>query len=127
MQEFSSFMALKTDTKVIVDRSPMNDLLRINFNMTFTKMTCEHLTLDVSDSLGSVRPAAVRLQVECTSDALCAHCDCTVEVSNQLWLRAMRTATAHLCVPSEHRRTRCCRCQLHDSTFLSKWRVCRKR
>ena len=50
-------MSLKTETKVIVDRSPMHDLLRINFNMTFTKMSCEHLTLDVSDSLGSVRPS----------------------------------------------------------------------
>lgn len=48
-------MSLKTETKVVVDRSPMNDLLRINFNLTFNKMTCEHLTLDVSDSLGSVR------------------------------------------------------------------------
>ena len=48
-------MAIKTDTKVVVDRSPMNDLLRINFNVSFTKMTCEHLTLDVSDQLGSVR------------------------------------------------------------------------
>ena len=48
-------MALKTETRVIVDQSPMNDLLRINFNMTFTRMSCEHLTLDISDSLGSVR------------------------------------------------------------------------
>jgi Endoplasmic Reticulum-Golgi Intermediate Compartment (ERGIC) len=48
-------MSLKTETKVIVDRSPMHDLLRINFNISFTKMSCEHLTLDVSDSLGSVR------------------------------------------------------------------------
>jgi hypothetical protein len=55
MQEFASFMALKTETNVIIDQSPMNDLLRINFDMSFTKMTCEHLTLDVSDSLGSVR------------------------------------------------------------------------
>lgn len=53
IMEFSSFMSLKTNTTVVIDRSPKDDLLRINFNISFTKMSCEHITLDVSDSLGS--------------------------------------------------------------------------
>ena len=33
LQEFTSFMSLKTNTTVVIDRSPKDDLLRINFNI----------------------------------------------------------------------------------------------
>ena len=33
MQEFRGFMQTKTDTKVVIDSSPKDDLLRINFNI----------------------------------------------------------------------------------------------
>lgn len=53
MMEFSSFLTVKTDTQLVLDKSPPGELLRITFNISFTEMTCEHLTLDVSDQLGS--------------------------------------------------------------------------
>lgn len=39
VQEFTSFMSLKTNTTVVIDRSPKDDLLRINFNIR-----CVHLS-----------------------------------------------------------------------------------
>jgi hypothetical protein len=78
-------VSTKTETKLVIDNSPKDDLLRINFNIrhvspasarcgtdhcafpcisqgmtcvplcSFVRMSCEHVTLDVSDSLGSVR------------------------------------------------------------------------
>lgn len=33
VQEFSSFLAVKTQHRMIVDRSPMGELLRLNFNV----------------------------------------------------------------------------------------------
>jgi hypothetical protein len=75
-------MTLKTETKVIVDKSPMNDLLRINFNITFTKMSCEHLTLDVSDSLGSVRAL---YSLRFVSDHLGCESACTKTCGFQLF------------------------------------------
>jgi Endoplasmic Reticulum-Golgi Intermediate Compartment (ERGIC) len=40
---------------LVVDRSPQGELLRINFNISFPSLSCEFATLDVSDSLGTVR------------------------------------------------------------------------
>lgn len=35
VQEFRGFMETKTDTKLVIDSSPKDDLLRINFNIRY--------------------------------------------------------------------------------------------
>eukprot|EP00889_Picochlorum_renovo_P008777 jgi/Picre1/35807/NNA_003267.t1 len=51
--EFKSFMALETESHMVVDRSPPGELLRVNFNISFPALSCEYATLDVSDAIGS--------------------------------------------------------------------------
>lgn len=53
-QELSSFLAIETKEELVVDRSAHGDLLRINFNISFSSLSCEFATLDVSDALGTV-------------------------------------------------------------------------
>ncbi|CAD7695013.1 unnamed protein product [Ostreobium quekettii] len=55
--EFFEFMQVQTQTELVVDRSKQGELLRINFNVSFPALSCEFATLDVSDSLGTVRPS----------------------------------------------------------------------
>ena len=55
VQELNSYLALETQTSMIVDRSAQGELLRINFNISFPALSCEFATLDVSDALGTVR------------------------------------------------------------------------
>ncbi len=38
MQEFMSFMAVQTETEMVVDRSGTNDLLKITFNIRWGAM-----------------------------------------------------------------------------------------
>lgn len=53
--EFYAFMSTTTQTSLLVDRSPPNELLKINFNISFPALSCEFATLDVSDALGTKR------------------------------------------------------------------------
>eukprot|EP01023_Acetabularia_acetabulum_P037183 TRINITY_DN3520_c0_g1_i4.p1 TRINITY_DN3520_c0_g1~~TRINITY_DN3520_c0_g1_i4.p1 ORF type:complete len:504 (-),score=68.91 TRINITY_DN3520_c0_g1_i4:2189-3580(-) len=51
--ELSSFMALKTKSEMVVDRSPQGELVRVNFNISFPALPCEFATMDLSDNLGT--------------------------------------------------------------------------
>ncbi|PSC73593.1 disulfide-isomerase 5-4 [Micractinium conductrix] len=53
--ELSSYMATKTRTDMVVDRSAHGELLRINFNISLPQLSCEFATLDVSDAMGLKR------------------------------------------------------------------------
>lgn len=53
--EFYSFMSLQTSTQLVVDRSPPDELLKINLNISYPALSCEFATLDVSDALGTKR------------------------------------------------------------------------
>ena len=105
------------------DRGPQPDerrLLRINFNMTFTKMTCEHLTLDVSDSLGSVRSAAVRLQLSALQ---------TVQLKSAISFgreQCTQQPRVSSCVCHQNIAARAA-ADVSSTTLLSKCHMCRKR
>ena len=49
---------------MVVDRSAPDELLRINFNISFPALSCEFATLDVSDALGTVCSIFFCLEVE---------------------------------------------------------------
>ncbi|XP_031501169.1 protein disulfide isomerase-like 5-4 [Nymphaea colorata] len=53
--ELSNYMAVRTTTTVVVDRSMDGDFLRIEFNMSFPALSCEFASVDVSDVLGTNR------------------------------------------------------------------------
>ncbi|GFR46085.1 hypothetical protein Agub_g7570 [Astrephomene gubernaculifera] len=53
--EFSAFLSTTSKTSLVVDRSPQNELLKVNFNISFPALSCEFATVDVSDSLGTKR------------------------------------------------------------------------
>lgn len=53
--ELTDFMTVRTETSIIVDRSVDGDLLRINFNLSFPALSCEHASVDVSDTMGNHR------------------------------------------------------------------------
>ena len=54
VQEFNSYLTPEPVSNMVVDRSPIGDLLRINFNVSFPALSCEYATLDVSDAIGLV-------------------------------------------------------------------------
>eukprot|EP01025_Chloroclados_australasicus_P008753 TRINITY_DN131_c3_g1_i1.p1 TRINITY_DN131_c3_g1~~TRINITY_DN131_c3_g1_i1.p1 ORF type:complete len:477 (+),score=32.38 TRINITY_DN131_c3_g1_i1:245-1675(+) len=53
--EFTSFMQQKNKTDLVVDQSQQDELLRVNFNVSFPSLPCEFATLTVSDNLGTRR------------------------------------------------------------------------
>lgn len=53
--ELSSFLQTNTKTELIVDRSPQNEMLRINFNISLPALSCEFASVDISDALGTKR------------------------------------------------------------------------
>jgi hypothetical protein len=53
--ELSAFLRVQTATEMVVDRSPAEELLKVTFNVSFPALGCEFATLDVSDTLGTVR------------------------------------------------------------------------
>lgn len=55
LAELSAFMQTTTHTSVMIDRSTDGDLLKINFNISFPRLSCEFASVDVSDALGMVR------------------------------------------------------------------------
>lgn len=54
-QEMHSFLKTSTHTEMIVDRSAHGELLRVNFDLSFPRMSCEFATLDISDAMGLKR------------------------------------------------------------------------
>mmetsp|Transcript_7864 Transcript_7864/g.23678 ORF Transcript_7864/g.23678 Transcript_7864/m.23678 type:complete len:475 (-) Transcript_7864:539-1963(-) len=55
LMEAISFMSATPASSLVVDRSSPNELLKINFNVSFPSLSCEFATLDVSDALGTKR------------------------------------------------------------------------
>lgn len=55
LAELSAFVQTTTHTSVVIDRSTDGDLLKINFNISFPRLSCEFASVDVSDALGMVR------------------------------------------------------------------------
>mmetsp|Transcript_7937 Transcript_7937/g.15446 ORF Transcript_7937/g.15446 Transcript_7937/m.15446 type:complete len:556 (-) Transcript_7937:587-2254(-) len=53
--EFSSFMSVQTKEQLVIDRSPSDEHLKVNFNISFPALSCEFASLDVSDALGTKR------------------------------------------------------------------------
>lgn len=53
--EFYAFISTSPVTQLVVDRSSANELLKINFNVSFPSLSCEFATVDVTDVLGSKR------------------------------------------------------------------------
>jgi len=53
--ELHDFLNVRTESSIIVDRSVDGDLLRINFNFSFPSLSCEHTSVDVSDTMGNHR------------------------------------------------------------------------
>ncbi|PNH02264.1 Protein disulfide isomerase-like 5-4, partial [Tetrabaena socialis] len=51
--ELAAFLSTTTSTQLLVDRSPQNELLKLNFNISFPALSCEFATVDVSDMLGT--------------------------------------------------------------------------
>lgn len=49
--EFSSFLSVSYTSAVVIDRKS-SDKMRISFNLTFPKLQCEFLSVDVADVLG---------------------------------------------------------------------------
>lgn len=55
LMELNGFLKPDFREQMVVDRSPAGELLRVNFNVSFPSLSCEFLTLDVSDALGTKR------------------------------------------------------------------------
>ncbi|KAK1391818.1 Protein disulfide-isomerase 5-3 [Heracleum sosnowskyi] len=53
--ELNSYLTLTTTTSVIVDKSPDEDFLRIDFNISFPALSCEFASVDMNDVLGTNR------------------------------------------------------------------------
>lgn len=76
--ELMSFLSVSSTTQLVVDRSPQNELLKVNFNISFPALSCEFATVDVSDTLGTkrmnltktVRKAPITLDMEHTGAAV---------------------------------------------------------
>ncbi|XP_076918511.1 protein disulfide isomerase-like 5-4 [Bidens hawaiensis] len=53
--ELHNYLSISTTTSIIVDRSPDEDYLRIDFNISLPALSCEFASVDVSDVLGTNR------------------------------------------------------------------------
>lgn len=53
--ELNSYLTVTTTTSVIVDKSPDEDFLRIDFNISFPALSCEFASVDMNDVLGTNR------------------------------------------------------------------------
>ncbi|KAG6553604.1 hypothetical protein Mapa_004518 [Marchantia paleacea] len=58
--ELNNYLSVATSTTVVVDRSKNGEHLRIDFNVSFPKLSCEFLSVDVHDVLGTVRQNLTR-------------------------------------------------------------------
>lgn len=68
-QELNAFLTPDLESQMVVDRSSHGELLRINFNLSFPSLPCEFASLDVSDSLGTVRTCQA---ASCLQKLLCS-------------------------------------------------------
>uniref|UniRef100_A0A7R9YQB2 Thioredoxin domain-containing protein n=1 Tax=Chlamydomonas euryale TaxID=1486919 RepID=A0A7R9YQB2_9CHLO len=53
--ELWAFASPSSSASLVVDRSSPNELLKVNFNISFPALSCEFAALDVSDTLGTRR------------------------------------------------------------------------
>ncbi|KAJ9551306.1 hypothetical protein OSB04_015351 [Centaurea solstitialis] len=53
--ELQNFLAISTSTAIIIDKSSIEDSLRIDFNLSFPVLSCEFASVDVSDVVGTNR------------------------------------------------------------------------
>ncbi|KAJ0242189.1 hypothetical protein HA466_0206860 [Hirschfeldia incana] len=53
--ELSTYLAVTTQTSVVVDNSTDDDFLQIDFNVSFPALSCEFASVDVSDVLSTNR------------------------------------------------------------------------
>nr|XP_043630720.1 protein disulfide-isomerase 5-3-like [Erigeron canadensis] len=53
--ELHSYLTISTSTAIIVDKSSIEDTVRVDFNMSFPFLSCEFASVDVSDVLGTNR------------------------------------------------------------------------
>lgn len=53
--ELTSFLRVKTEHKVVVEDSRDGNLLRLNFDISFPKLSCEFASVDVTDVVGDTR------------------------------------------------------------------------
>eukprot|EP00873_Tetraselmis_striata_P017842 jgi/Tetstr1/438106/TSEL_026729.t1 len=53
--ELHGYLQTSMSTSIVVDQSAPGELLKINFNISFPELSCEFLTADVSDALGTKR------------------------------------------------------------------------
>lgn len=53
--ELNNYLSVATTTSIVLDGSKDGDFLRIDFNMSFPRLSCEFASVDVSDVLGTNR------------------------------------------------------------------------
>ncbi|KAI3702962.1 hypothetical protein L6452_28716 [Arctium lappa] len=53
--ELQNFLAISTSSAIIIDKSSIEDSLRIDFNISFPVLSCEFASVDVSDVVGTNR------------------------------------------------------------------------
>nr|GEY48327.1 protein disulfide-isomerase 5-4 [Tanacetum cinerariifolium] len=51
--ELNSYLTITTSTSIIVDKSSIEDSIRIDLNISFPFLSCEFASVDVSDVLGT--------------------------------------------------------------------------
>ena len=52
--ELQHYMTITSSTTLVVDEL-VDEVLRVNFNVTLYQVPCEHLSVDVSDMTGTTR------------------------------------------------------------------------
>ncbi|KAJ0801798.1 putative endoplasmic reticulum vesicle transporter [Helianthus annuus] len=52
--ELHSYLTISTSTAIIIDKSSIEDTVRVDFNISFPLLSCEFASVDVSDVLGTV-------------------------------------------------------------------------
>ncbi|KAF5814956.1 putative endoplasmic reticulum vesicle transporter, Thioredoxin domain, Thioredoxin-like superfamily [Helianthus annuus] len=53
--ELHSYLTISTSTAIIIDKSSIEDTVRVDFNISFPLLSCEFASVDVSDVLGTNR------------------------------------------------------------------------
>ncbi|KAI3755855.1 hypothetical protein L1987_55664 [Smallanthus sonchifolius] len=53
--ELHSYLTVSTTTAIIIDKSSIEDTVRVDFNVSFPFLSCEFASVDVSDVLGTNR------------------------------------------------------------------------
>ncbi|KVI02301.1 Thioredoxin-like fold, partial [Cynara cardunculus var. scolymus] len=53
--ELQNFLAISTSSAIVIDKSSIDDSLRVDFNISFPVLSCEFASVDVSDVVGTYR------------------------------------------------------------------------